>query len=83
MPLPAGRGLLPAHLPLLRLDHLPDHIPADIAGVLGGDVAVVAVVQGDAELAGDLVLHVGHRLLRLGHVDLVVCAIGSHLFSPP
>lgn len=68
-----------AHLALLGLDHLLDHVAADVAGVLGGQVAVVALVQGDAQLVGHLVLHVAHRLARLGNIDLVVGIVARHV----
>ena len=44
---------LAAHLALLSLDHLLDHVAADLTGVLAGQIAVVALIQGDAQFVGD------------------------------
>ena len=38
------------HVPLVGLDHLLDHLAADGAGFAGGQVAVIAVLQVDADL---------------------------------
>ena len=35
---------------LVSLDHLLDHLAADAAGLTGGQVAVVALLQVDANL---------------------------------
>ena len=43
-----GKGLL--HAVLVGLDHLLDHLAADAAGFLGGQIAVVALLQVDAHL---------------------------------
>ena len=44
----SSRSLL--HALLVGLDHLLDHLAADGAGFAGGQVAVVAVLQVDANL---------------------------------
>ena len=43
-----GRRLL--HTVLVGLDHLLDHLAADAAGLAGGQVAVIALLQVDADL---------------------------------
>ncbi len=45
----AFRGRL-LHVPLVGFDHLFDHLAADAAGLTGGQVAVVAFLQVDADL---------------------------------
>ena len=45
---PPGENLL--HGVLVGLDHLLDHLAADGAGFTGGQVAVVALLQVDADL---------------------------------
>ena len=57
---------------LVGLDHLLDHLAADGAGFTGGQVAVVAVLQVDANLAGSQNLELVHGFASLGHIDLVV-----------
>ena len=45
---PGEKDLL--HVALVGLDHFLDHLAADGAGFAGGQVAVVAVLQVDADL---------------------------------
>jgi len=68
-------GLLPRHAALGLLDQALDHVSADIAGLTGGQVAVVALLQVDAQLAGDLVLHVVQGLTGLGHDNAIAVAV--------
>ena len=51
--------------------NLLDHLAADGAGLAGGQVAVVAVLQVDADLVGGLHLELLHALLGLGDVDAI------------
>ena len=51
--------------------HLLDHLAADGAGFAGGQVAVVALLEVDADLIGGLHLELVHGLLGLGDVDAV------------
>ena len=48
-PVSGGEALL--HAALVGLDHLLDHLAADRAGLAGGQVAVVALLEVDADLA--------------------------------
>ena len=47
------------------------HLAADGAGLTGGQVAVVAFLQVDADLSGSLHLELVHSGTCLGDVDLV------------
>ena len=47
------------------------HLAADGAGLTGGQVAVVAFLQVDANLSGSLHLELVHSGTGLGDVDLV------------
>ena len=47
---PPGQGPLVGQILLVGFDHLLDHLAADGAGLAGGQVAVVAVLQVDAHL---------------------------------
>ena len=54
--LPEERNLLAAsagHLPLLGLDHFFDHIAPYGSVLLGSQIAVVSVREGDSQLAGN------------------------------
>ena len=57
--------------------HVLDHLAADGAGLTGGDVAVVAVLEVDAHLVSGLHLEAVHGLTGLGNHDLVVAACHS------
>ena len=56
----AERDLL--HTVFVSLDHLFDHVAADRASLLGSDVAVVTIVQVDADLAGSFHLEAIHSI---------------------
>ena len=71
-------GLL--HVLLVSFDHLLDHLAANGAGFAGGQVAVVAVGQVDANFLGSLHLELVHGFLGLGNIDPVVIGI-AHLNS--
>ena len=79
-PAPGGflgfRFLFAAHLAFLLFDHALDHVAADIAGLAGRQIAVVALLQVDAQLAGDLILHVVQGGAGFGHVGAVGVAGG-------
>ena len=63
--------LTAGHLALGLLDQALDHVAADVARLSRGQVAVVALLEVDAQLARDLILHVVQRVLGLRHVDAV------------
>ena len=48
-----------------------DHLTADGAGFAGGQVAIVALLEVDADLIGGLHLELLHTLLGLGDIDPV------------
>jgi len=58
-------------LVLVLLDHLLDHLAADGTGLLGGQVAVVALLQIDANLTGGLHLELVESFLCFGYELLV------------
>ena len=82
-----GSSMRTAHVCLLQtllvsLDHLFDHLAADGAGLTGGQVTVITVLQVDANFLGSLHLELVHGLTSLGDVDLIV-VLGTHnLLSP-
>ena len=55
--------------------HLLDHLAADGAGLAGGEVAVIALFQIDADFVRRFHLEALHRLLRLGDDQFVAAAI--------
>ena len=55
--------------------HQVHHVATDIARLAGGQVAVVAVLEVDAQLAGDLVLHVVQSLTGFGHHGALLVGI--------
>ena len=71
---------LACHLLLGLLDQTLDHIAADVARFAGGQVAVIALLEVDAQLARDLLLHVAQRVFGLRHVDLIAVAVVRHVF---
>ena len=87
--------LLASHLALGLFHQALHHVAADVAGLAGGQVAVVALLQVDAQLVGYLVLNVVQGLLGLGHhgallvAGLVLVLIGVlvvviiHMGLPP
>ena len=62
-----ARLRLAAHGALGLLDEALGHVAADVAGLAGWQVAVVALLEIDAQLAGDLILHLVERALGLRH----------------
>ena len=70
-------GLL--HAVFVGLDHLLDHLAADRAGLAAGKVAVIAVLQIDADFGGGLHLELVHRLARIGVHDLVTGSVRHSL----
>ena len=58
---------LPAHGALGLFDEAFGHIAADIARLTGGQIAVIALLEVDAQLAGDFVFHLVQRALGLRH----------------
>mgnify|MGYP001083711134 CR=1 FL=1 len=58
------RCLFGGHGALVAFDHLLDHLAADGTGLLGGQVAVLALLQGDAHSGSGLVLDLGKSLFR-------------------
>ena len=57
---------------LVSLDHFLDHLAADGAGLTGGQVTVVAVLQVDAHFGSSLHLELVHSLTGLGNIDLII-----------
>ena len=66
----------------VSLDHLLDHLAADGTGLLAGQIAVVAVLQVNADLGGGLHLETVHSLAGVG-VDELVAVVGSHFTCTP
>ena len=58
-----------------------DHLAADGAGLTGGQVAVVAVLEIHADLGSGLLLELVHGLTGLGDVDAVVALL--HFLTSP
>ena len=54
------------HAALIGFDHLLDHLAADGAGLLGRQIAVIALLQGNAHLRGRLHLEAVHGLTGAG-----------------
>ena len=50
------------------------HVAADVAGLTGRKIAVVALLEVDAQLGGDLILHLVERTLGLRHNRAVAAA---------
>ena len=69
-----------APLPLLQtllvsLDHLLDHLATDGASLTGGQVAVIAIGQVNANFLCSLHLEAVHSLTGLGNIDLIVVIV--------
>ena len=62
---------------LVGLDHLLDHLPTDRTGLGGGQLTVVALIQGNADLIGGLHLELVECLLSLGNEGLVASCHGN------
>ena len=69
--MPHSSAALPLIFRVSYGTHLLDHLAADGAGFAGGQVAVVAVLEVDADLIGGLHLELVHGLLGLGDIDAV------------
>ena len=65
---------LAAHGALGLLDEALGHVAADVAGLTGRKIAVVALLEVDAQLGGDLILHLVERALGLRHNRAVAAA---------
>ena len=59
------------HAVFVGLDHLLDHLAADAAGLLGGQVAVITLLEVHADLVGSLHLKAIHRFAGIGVHELV------------
>ena len=68
------------HAVFISLDHLLDHLSADRTGLAGGQIAVVALLEVDADLAGGFHLELVHSGLGLGDVELVAVLAGHNDF---
>lgn len=55
----------------VRLDHLFDHLSADRTGLLGGQVAVIALLKIYADFAGRFHLKAIESLASLGNESLI------------
>ena len=64
-------ALLARHLLFGLLDEALHHVAAHIAVFAAGQVAVVALLEVDAQLPGDFKLHVVQGGAGLGHVGLI------------
>ena len=58
--------------------HLLDHLAADGAGFAGSQVAVVALLEVDADFGSGLHLELVHGLTGLGDVELVVVRVAHN-----
>ena len=56
----------------VRFDHLLDHLATDRTGLSGGQVAIVALLQVNANLVGSFHFEFLHSGFRLGNNDFVV-----------
>ena len=65
---------------LVGLDHLLDHLPTDRAGLLGGQVTVVALLEVNANLICSLHLELVHCFSCLGYDILIACHGYIHPF---
>ena len=63
---------------LVSLDHLLDHLAADGTGFTGSQVAVVALLQVNADFAGSFHLELIHGVSCFGNIDLIV-VLGTHI----
>ena len=63
---------------LVALDHFLDHLAADRAGLAGGQIAVVAPLEVDANLAGGFHLELVHGRAGLGNVELIGILAGHN-----
>ena len=61
--------------------HLLDHLAADGAGLAAGEVAVIALLQVDADLTGRLHLEAIHGLAGVRVHEVV--AVGGHTITSP
>jgi len=61
------------------LDHLANHFAADRTGLLGSQIAVIAFLQVDANLAGGLHLELLHGFLSVGLHILVITGHSRYL----
>ena len=57
-----------------------DHLAADGTGLAGGQVAVVALLEVDADLAGGFHLELVHGRAGLGNVELIGILAGHNDF---
>ena len=62
--------------------HVLDHLAADGAGFTGGEVAIVAVLEVDANLRRCFHLELVHSLASLGDVDVVAVTVRHFECSP-
>ena len=72
----AGKQSL-LHAVLVGLDHLLDHLAADGTGLTAGELAVVAVLEVDADFGSGFHLELIHCLTGCG-VDKMITGIGRH-----
>ena len=67
-----------AHGTFGLLNQTLSHVAADIAGLAGRQIAVVALLEVNAQLGGDLILHLIQSALGFRHDDAVrVVAVGG------
>ena len=56
----------------VALNHLFDHLAANRASLAGSQVAVIALLQGNANLVGSFHLELFHSLLSFRDNDIVI-----------
>ena len=67
------------HAVLVGLDHLLDHLAADGTGLTAGEVAVVAVLQIDADFGSGFHLELIHGLAGTGINQMIAVSVGHSL----
>ena len=65
------------HAVFVGLDHLFDHLTADGTGLAAGELAVVAVLQIDADFRSGFHLELVHGLAS-GGIDQMIAVTGRH-----
>ena len=66
-------------LHLVSVDHLLDHHTADRTSLSCSQIAVIALLEVDAQLAGNFVFHLVQRALGLRHDGAAAAGAGGRL----
>ena len=72
------RGLELLQAVLVLLDHLFDHLATDRTGLLGGQIAVVALFQGHADFVGSFHLETVEAFASFGNQSFVARPTSIH-----